>query len=132
MLKSINYIKTITKNLFPLCISPDALIASSALDCFSTIAQISDKIQQIDISLISLVVDILCANISRLLVEQKVSKKNEINESLVADHFYCLLDWVMCNSSNIMNNKAVASKLFDAIEQGLLGQSVSNQLYIFH
>ena len=105
------------------------MIARASLDCLSTLAQISDKIQQLDAPLISLIIDILCANINRLLTEQKQTKKGEVNESLVADHFYCLLDWLMCNSSHIMNNKNVVSKLCDAIEQGLLGQTVTTSYH---
>ena len=116
-----------------MCTSSTPGISSAALDCLSTLAQISDKIKGLDITLIYTVVDILCSNIKRLFIEFRNSKKpiTEEAEQFIADHFYCLLDWVMCNSTHMMNNVTVTTKLFEAIELGLLGQTVSRCICIF-
>jgi hypothetical protein len=74
-------------------------------------------------------VDILCSNVLRQLVEAKQSKAYVLNENLVADHFYCLLDWVMACPTYLFDKRALASKVFEAIEIGLLGQKV--WLHIF-
>jgi hypothetical protein len=70
-------------------------------------------------------VDVLSSNILRLLLEAKLQPKlSPLNSNLVADHFYCLLDWIMSSTIYIFDKRALASKVFEAIEIGLLGQKV--------
>ena len=81
----------------------------------------------------------LCANIHKLILESQQQKNSNLKgpylgsstfpisnscaftEDLVADHFYCLLDWIMGSTNYIFDNRNLATKVFGAVERGLLG-----------
>jgi len=117
-------IKDIIRTLLPCCMSAEALVARAALDSISTLTLVYEELRALDESIINIIADILSANILRQLLEAKQSKTYQLNESLVADHFYCLLDWVMSSPGYLFDKKAIASKVFEAIEIGLLGQKL--------
>jgi len=121
---NIAMIKEITRTLLPFCTSSDSVVARAALDSLSTLTLFYDQLNTVDESLIGIIIDILCSNIHRQLLEAKQSKTYVLNENLVADHFYCLLDWIMASTTYLFNKRAVASKIFEAIELGLLGQKL--------
>ena len=73
----------------------------------------------------------LSSNILRLLLEAKLQPKlSPLNPNLVSDHFFCLLDWIMASTVYIFDKRALASKVFEAIEIGLLGQKVPFIIYL--
>lgn len=75
-----------------------------------------------------MIIDILCSNILRLLMDSK-TKGVPLRDQLIADHYYCLNDWLMVGSGVIFNKRALVCKLFESIEIGLLGQKVKNNFY---
>ena len=107
--------------ILPLTTHGDGGVTRAALDSLSTLALLYEEFRRLDEGIINMIIDVLCTNILRLLMEAK-SKGAPIREQLIADHYYCLNDWLMICSSLIMDKRAIVSKLFESIEMGLLGQ----------
>lgn len=115
-------IKEIVKTILPFCDHENANVARAALDSLSTIALVFEDLRKVDEPIISIIIEMLSNNILRMILENKAGKPSPLRESLVADHFYCLLDWIMGSTVYLFDKQLLASKVFEAIEFGLLGQ----------
>ena len=118
---NLQMIKEITRAIFPFCISNEPIVSRAALDCLSNLTLFYDYIIQVDESFVQLIIDILCSNILGQFVQAN-RFKSQLNENLIADHFYCLLDWIMSSTNYLFNKRKLTEKVFESIEYGLLGQ----------
>ena len=121
-------INEVTRTILPFCTSSENIVARAALDSLSALTPLYTELTNLDESIIHIIVEFLCSNILRLLLESKQSKTYTLNENLVADHYYCLLDWIMASTTYLFNKKSLASKVFEAIEMGLLGQKLQGSV----
>jgi len=119
-------------------------VARAALDSLSCLAYSYKTIKEVDEIVIEHIVETLCNNIIKTIVDSQINRnfgvKGKIiyffetlrekltslfssSETIVADHFYCLLDWLMYGHPYYLFDKPeLANKLCQAIELGLVGQ----------
>lgn len=116
-------VKEITRTIIPFSTHANNQVSRAALDSLSCLVLKFQELRELDESIVQLVVDVVCGNILRLLSEGRTS--GTLREHLVADHYYCLQDWVIASGSYVFDRTTLASKLFDAIEMGLLGQKLA-------
>lgn len=108
-------------------------VSQAALDGLSTLALQYDRLFKLDPSIISNIISTLCNNIIGIITKTKIiTTNNSVSESIVSNHFYCLIEWVMSSSSigniNMLKDPDTALKVFTAIEVGLFGDYVKERL----
>jgi hypothetical protein len=121
---SVALIKEIIKTVLPFCAQEVPAVARAALDGLSCISLLFEELREMEEAVIHIIIEMLCANILRMILESRTNKSYTLKENLVADHFYCLQDWIMASTVYLFNKASLASKVFEAIEIGLLGQKV--------
>ena len=103
-------IKEIIRTLIPSCLSDESLVSRAALDSLSTLSMLFSELNALEESPVNLIVEFLCSNIHSQIVQSKQSKTYVLNENLVADHFYCLLDWVMSSERSEEHTSELQSR----------------------
>jgi hypothetical protein len=117
------------KVLLSFCTHHDYNVARSALDSLSCISLNYKNVADLDHGMVETVTETLCQNIIKSIVDSQVNRGFAVKEQVVADHFYCLLDWIMYAHPDYLFDKvSLASKLFEAIELGLIGQKSTTSL----
>mmetsp|Transcript_28187 Transcript_28187/g.70760 ORF Transcript_28187/g.70760 Transcript_28187/m.70760 type:complete len:1006 (-) Transcript_28187:79-3096(-) len=116
-------ITNVMKALLGYTVHTDRHVARASLDALSSQALVVSEITRVEPQVCKTVVMGLCATIINQLQEQNNNKSFSLQQSVVADHYYCLMDW-LSYATNLLDDTNVASKVFCAIEMGLLGLKV--------
>eukprot|EP01114_Cavostelium_apophysatum_P012785 TRINITY_DN2948_c0_g1_i1.p1 TRINITY_DN2948_c0_g1~~TRINITY_DN2948_c0_g1_i1.p1 ORF type:complete len:1028 (+),score=340.40 TRINITY_DN2948_c0_g1_i1:1417-4500(+) len=101
----------------------DDAISQTAAECLSSLTALYDKFCTLDKSLVVNIVTVLCDKVITLIT-QSGSKR----ENAVANLMFCLKDWLLAESNDLLSNKDIVSKVFQTIEYGLLGELVVPQI----
>eukprot|EP01100_Stratorugosa_tubuloviscum_P011908 TRINITY_DN542_c0_g1_i1.p1 TRINITY_DN542_c0_g1~~TRINITY_DN542_c0_g1_i1.p1 ORF type:complete len:1470 (+),score=659.45 TRINITY_DN542_c0_g1_i1:33-4442(+) len=114
------FVQECLKPILANCMHNELAVVRAALDCLSCLSQLYGQIRTLESSITDTIIGILCDNICNMI---KDSSGKLLRETITADHFYCLLDWIMAYTAQYVFDKAtLATRVFEAIELGLLGQ----------
>ncbi|EFA77784.1 RapGAP/RanGAP domain-containing protein [Heterostelium album PN500] len=105
------------ETLLQFTLHQEASISKTALDAIATISLIFNRLTK---SVINTIIVSLCRSIHKGYQEIDIGSTT-ISETIVANHFYCLLDWV-CLDNSIFDDPSYNEfrmVLFSAIELGL-------------
>eukprot|EP01102_Stenamoeba_stenopodia_P015219 TRINITY_DN516_c0_g1_i1.p1 TRINITY_DN516_c0_g1~~TRINITY_DN516_c0_g1_i1.p1 ORF type:complete len:1485 (+),score=330.88 TRINITY_DN516_c0_g1_i1:382-4836(+) len=117
------------KALLGFCTHSDYSVARAALDSLSCISYSYKTLKEVDETVIEHVVETLCNNIIKTIVDSQINRSFGVKENIIADHFYCLLDWFMYgHPAYIFDKPEIANKVCQAIELGLVGQKALSVL----
>jgi len=107
----------------------DETVARTALDCLSTLAQpqLLLTLAQVDLNIVYYVVDNLSDNIIGLISSGKSNVQEAMNEHVIANHFFTLLDIILSvgKGQQIELTPSIVTKVFRALEWGILGEEIN-------
>mmetsp|Transcript_34708 Transcript_34708/g.97864 ORF Transcript_34708/g.97864 Transcript_34708/m.97864 type:complete len:1489 (+) Transcript_34708:260-4726(+) len=95
------------------------IVVRAAVHAVTVLASVAPQFRALDPGILSTIVESICSNILKELGEFKSNKAYNIDEALVADQFYCLLDWVLLFGDAVCNDPKLAGKVCEALEAGL-------------
>lgn len=111
------------KLILSFCTHHDYNVARAALDSLSCISGNYKILAELDQNLVDNIVETLCSNIIKTIVDSQLNRMFAVREAVLADHFYCILDWIMyAHPYYVLDKASLANRLFEAIELGLIGQ----------
>uniref|UniRef100_A0A7S4K2Q2 Rap-GAP domain-containing protein n=1 Tax=Paramoeba aestuarina TaxID=180227 RepID=A0A7S4K2Q2_9EUKA len=79
-----------------------------------------DQFKTVDPSVISAVVESVAANVQKELSDYR-NKSFPVDEPLVADQLYCLLEWLLVYGDHVCDHVKLIGKVCDALEGALVG-----------
>ena len=95
------------------------IVVRAAVHAVTVLSTVAAQIRALDPSIISTIIESVCSNILKEMGEFKSNHSYPIDEALVSDQLYCLLDWVLVFNDAVVNDSKLAGKVFEALECGL-------------
>lgn len=102
---------------------PEETLSKNSTECLSSLVVFFDKLWELDKAIIVHIVTYLCDKIITLI--QKDKNKHEL---AVSNCLYTLKDWLLGTNTDLLADRELASKVFEALEYGLLGELVEQKL----
>ena len=97
------------------------VVIRAAVHAVTSLAAVADRFSAIDPSILSTIVESVSANIVKEVAEHRSNKSYPIDESLVADQLYCLLEWLLVFGDTVANDVKLIGKVSESLESALTG-----------
>uniref|UniRef100_A0A7S4KM75 Rap-GAP domain-containing protein n=1 Tax=Paramoeba aestuarina TaxID=180227 RepID=A0A7S4KM75_9EUKA len=97
------------------------IVIRASVHAVTCLASVADKFSLIDPSILSTIIESVSANIVKEVSEYRSNKSYPIDESLVADQLYCLLEWMLVVGETTANDVKLIGKVSESLESALTG-----------
>mmetsp|Transcript_16622 Transcript_16622/g.49721 ORF Transcript_16622/g.49721 Transcript_16622/m.49721 type:complete len:1477 (-) Transcript_16622:147-4577(-) len=106
------------------CSEENNLITCAALDALASLALVQEELVKEDAGVVKFLLATLSNNIVQLV--QKGREIKDIRSDTITAHYQCILQWLVVGRVDLTNatNSPLVSKIFRAVEFGLLGEEV--------
>ncbi len=95
------------------------IVIRAAIHAITCLSYVADKIRLVDPAIISAIVESVSSNILREVGEFRANKSYPIDEMLVSDQLYCLLEWVLVFGDVLCNEIKLISKVCESLQLAL-------------